>query len=63
MLDRRAFLLSGLAVYGVSGHRLFAAAPALQNPRFPASPFTLGVASGDPTPMESCCGPGLRSIR
>ena len=32
MLDRRAFLLSGLAVYGVSARELFAAGPALQNP-------------------------------
>ena len=32
MLDRRAFLLSGLAAYGVSARELFAAGPALQNP-------------------------------
>ena len=50
MLDRRAFLLSGLAAYGVSARELFAAGPALQNPRFPTSPFTLGVCSGDPAP-------------
>src|SRR6187401_2962306 len=50
MLDRRAFLLSGLAACGVSAHELFAAGPALQTPRFPTSPFTLGVCSGDPTP-------------
>ncbi len=49
MLDRRAFLLSGLAVYGASARELFAAGPALQNPKFPTSPFTLGVCSGDPT--------------
>ena len=48
MLDRRAFLLSGLAVYGASARELFAAGPALQSPRFPTSPFTLGVCSGDP---------------
>ena len=50
MLDRRAFLLSGLAAYGVSARELFAAGPALQNPKFPTSPFTLGVCSGDPAP-------------
>ena len=48
MLDRRAFLLGGLAVYGASARELFAAGPALQNPKFPTSPFTLGVCSGDP---------------
>ena len=50
MLDRRAFLLSGLAIYGASARELFAAGPAVQNPKFPTSPFTLGVCSGDPTP-------------
>ncbi len=50
MLDRRAFLLSGLAAYGASARALFAAAPALQNAKFPTSPFTLGVCSGDPGP-------------
>ncbi len=50
MLDRRAFLLSSLALYGAPARELFAAAPGLQNPRFPTSPFTLGVASGDPSP-------------
>ena len=50
MLDRRAFLLSGLAAYGASARELFAAGAALQNPKFPTSPFTLGVCSGDPTP-------------
>ena len=49
MLDRRAFLLSGLAAYGASAQHLFAAGRALQNPTFPTSPFTLGVCSGDPT--------------
>ncbi len=49
MLDRRSFLLSGLALYGAQARELFAARP-LQNPKFPVSPFTLGVASGDPTP-------------
>jgi alkaline phosphatase D len=50
MLDRRAFLLSGLAMYGASARELFAAGPAVQNPKFSTSPFTLGVCSGDPTP-------------
>jgi len=50
MLDRRAFLLSGLAAYSLSARELFAAGPALQNPKFPTSPFTLGVCSGDPAP-------------
>jgi len=49
MLDRRAFLLSGLAAYGMSARELFAGA-AQQNPKFPSSPFTLGVCSGDPSP-------------
>jgi alkaline phosphatase D len=48
MLDRRAFLLSGLAVYGAPARELFAAGAALQSPTFPTSPFTLGVCSGDP---------------
>jgi alkaline phosphatase D len=50
MLNRRDFVLSGLALYGASARELFAAAPALQNPKFSTSPFTLGVASGDPSP-------------
>jgi alkaline phosphatase D len=49
MLDRRAFLLSGLAVCGASARPLLANGRILQNPDFPASPFTLGVCSGDPT--------------
>jgi alkaline phosphatase D len=49
MLDRRAFLLSALALYGASA-RTLTARPPLQNPKFPTSPFTLGVLSGDPTP-------------
>ena len=49
MLDRRAFLLGGLALCGSSARPLLGAPP-LQNPTFPTSPFTLGVASGDPSP-------------
>ena len=49
MLDRRAFLLSGLAMYGASATELFAGGRALQNPKFLTSPFTLGVCSGDPS--------------
>ena len=63
MLNRRAFLLSGLAMYAASSRGLFSAARPLQNPKLSTSPFTLGVCSGDPTPMASCCGPGLRSTR
>jgi len=50
MLDRRAFLLGGLALYGASARQMFAAERAVQNPKFPSSPFTLGVVSGDPSP-------------
>jgi alkaline phosphatase D len=50
MLNRRAFLLSGLALSGVPARELFAGPSAVQNPRFSTSPFTLGVASGDPAP-------------
>jgi alkaline phosphatase D len=50
MLNRRAFLLSGLALYGAPAGELFAAGAALQSPRFSTSPFTLGIASGDPSP-------------
>jgi alkaline phosphatase D len=47
-MDRRTFLLSGLAMYAASAKELFAGRAPLQNPKFPASPFTLGVCSGDP---------------
>jgi alkaline phosphatase D len=49
MLNRRTFLLGGLALSITPVRQLFAGGPALQNPRFPTSPFTLGIASGDPT--------------
>ena len=42
--DRRAFLIGGLALIGASALRVQA------RPRWAASPFTLGVASGDPAP-------------
>src|SRR5687767_11512430 len=42
-LDRRAFLLGGLAVLGAG-----ALPRAQQPPRWKTSPFSLGVASGDP---------------
>ena len=48
MIDRRAFLLSGLALYATPARELFGAPP-VQNPRFSTNPFTLGVASGDPS--------------
>lgn len=47
MIDRRTFLLGGLVLPAFSRDGL--AAPPLQNPTFPVSPFTLGVCSGDPT--------------
>ena len=50
MLDRRAFLLSGLAMYAASSRGLLSAARPLQNFRPSTTPFTLGVCSGDPTP-------------
>ncbi|NYG54984.1 alkaline phosphatase D family protein [Nocardioides perillae] len=46
--SRRGFLaLSGAAAAAAYG---FSAAPAWSQPRFSSTPFTLGVASGDPTP-------------
>ena len=50
MLNRRAFRLSGLAIYGAPARELLAAGSTLQNPKFSTSPFTLGIASGDPSP-------------
>ena len=49
MLSRRDFFYSTLALYAAWPRQLFAGA-VQQNPRFPTSPFTLGVASGDPSP-------------
>jgi alkaline phosphatase D len=49
-LTRRSFLTGSLALYGLASAPLRAAAILGQTPRFPSSPFTLGVASGDPTP-------------
>ena len=43
-LDRRAFLIGGLAVIGAG-----ALPRAKERPRWAASPFVLGVASGDPS--------------
>src|SRR6187551_1234185 len=48
MLSRRDFFYSALALYAAWPRQLFAGVPQL-NPRFETSPFTLGVASGDPT--------------
>ncbi len=50
-IDRRTFVkLSGLSAAAlVLGMGPFAR-DAPSNPRFPAYPFSLGVASGDPTP-------------
>lgn len=55
---RRCLLKAGGA--GVTGLVLgsgSAARPALAS-EAPPDPFTLGVASGDPTPHGSCSGPG-----
>ena len=58
MLSRRAFLAAAFALRASApkGGLALAVAPpdlrrfALRNPRFQSSPFTLGVASGDPMP-------------
>ena len=50
-LSRRGFLaLSGLTGAAAAAAYGFSTAPAWATPRFPTDPFTLGVASGDPTP-------------
>ena len=49
-LSRRSFLAGGLVFAGIANPRLRAAAVRLQETRFTTTPFTLGVASGDPTP-------------
>jgi alkaline phosphatase D len=49
-MDRRTFLLAGTSALGVSLARLSSAAPFRLQPTFSTSPFTLGVASGDPQP-------------
>ena len=49
MLSRRDFFYSTLALYAAWPGNTRAAG-ARQNPRFSTSPFTLGVASGDPSP-------------
>jgi alkaline phosphatase D len=48
MLSRRDFFYSTLALYAAWPRQLFAG-QVQQNPKFTASPFTLGVASGDPS--------------
>jgi len=49
-LNRRAFALSGLALAGLPW-RASASSPVVRrHSRFGADPFTLGVASGDPSP-------------
>jgi alkaline phosphatase D len=47
-VSRRAFL-GGLALCGIAPARLSGALAPRRDIRFPTSPFTLGVASGDPT--------------
>jgi alkaline phosphatase D len=49
MLSRRDFFYSTLALYAAWPRHLDAAGVQV-SPRFSSSPFTLGVASGDPTP-------------
>src|SRR5262245_34447325 len=44
-VERRAFLVGGFAVVGASA---LSGIPLIARPRWSASPFTLGVASGDP---------------
>lgn len=49
-VSRRGFLALGGGVAATAALLGVSKAPAWANPRFPADPFTLGVASGDPTP-------------
>src|SRR5947207_6848055 len=49
MLSRRDFFYSTLALYAAWPRRV-SLAGVQRAPRFSASPFTLGVASGDPSP-------------
>jgi alkaline phosphatase D len=49
MLNRRDFFYSTLALWAAWPRHVLAGA-VQQSPRFSTSPFTLGVASGDPTP-------------
>jgi alkaline phosphatase D len=48
MLSRRDFFLSSLALYAAWPKQIVAAG-LQQSPHFGSSPFTLGVASGDPS--------------
>lgn len=50
--SRRRFLTrtSGAAASATAAIYGFSTAPAWASPKFPGNPFTLGVASGDPTP-------------
>ncbi|HTL03712.1 MAG TPA: alkaline phosphatase D family protein [Vicinamibacterales bacterium] len=49
MLSRRDFFYSTLALYAAWPTRRLFAGAVRQNPRFTTSPFTLGIASGDPS--------------
>src|SRR5262245_45414178 len=49
-LSRRSFLTGGLTLVGLADPRPNAGAARLQDARFATTPFTLGVASGDPAP-------------
>ena len=64
LIDRRRFLEytwcgvgASLSLALLPGHEIFAA------PRFGDDPFTLGVASGDPTATASCSGRASRPSR
>ena len=62
-LSRRGFLAltGGASAAATAAMYGFSSAPAWAAPRFPDDPFTLGVASGDPTPdgVVLCNGRGI----
>src|SRR5215471_16806995 len=49
-IPRRSLLVSSAMLCAAPYAKLFARGAALISPRWTASPFMLGVASGDPTP-------------
>lgn len=51
-LNRRAFVLSGLALAGLPWRAQASSLVVKQQQKFAGNPFTLGVASGDPTPSS-----------
>lgn len=56
-LDRRRFLTLTGGVVAVLTVAQLSEALAAQATELDMAPFTLGVASGDPTMKVSCCGP------